>query len=180
MRKAIIIVLLLGLYLLPATVVLGQTDQPATSSKKGGATSISTAHQTAAAPQDPSQLTYARLYCTADGNSHFQNVTVDLRKIDFAPPAAPVHIGESVPASSTFFGGFEAGWGARDVQSRLYHPAPAAQFIIVLQGEFSITTTDGETRDFHPGDVFRLEDTPPCKGHITVVGDTPGFFMFVR
>jgi hypothetical protein len=25
-----------------------------------------------------------------------------------------------------------------------------------------------------------LEDTSPCKGHITVVGDQPGFLMFVR
>jgi uncharacterized cupin superfamily protein len=50
----------------------------------------------------------------------------------------------------------------------------------VLEGVFSVTATDGETRRFRPGDVFRLEDTPPCKGHITVVGDTPGYLMFAR
>jgi len=27
---------------------------------------------------DPSRFTYARLYCTSDGETHFQNVTVDL------------------------------------------------------------------------------------------------------
>ena len=123
---------------------------------------------------------YSLLYCTPDGNSHFRNVTVELRAVDFAPPAAPIHIGGAVPASTAFFGGFEAGWGADDFESGIYHPAPAAQFIVVLKGDFSITTTDGETRRFRGGDVFRVEDVLPCKGHITVVGDTPGFFLFAR
>lgn len=78
------------------------------------------------------------------------------------------------------FGGFEAGWGAHDLEAHLCHPAPAAQFIIILEGEFSVTAMDGETRRFRAGDVFRLEDTPPSKGHISVVGNKPGLFMFVR
>jgi uncharacterized cupin superfamily protein len=82
--------------------------------------------------------------------------------------------------SRAFFGGFDAGWGAQDLENRLNHPTPAIQFGIVLQGTFSITTTDGETRRLRPGSVFRLEDTSPCKGHITVVGEEPGFLMFVR
>jgi hypothetical protein len=130
--------------------------------------------------RDPSRFTYPRLFCTPDGNSHWESVTVELRKINFAPPSAPTYIGDNFPASSAFFGGFEARWGAHDLETRLYHPAPAAQFIVVLEGIFSITATDGETKRFRPGDVFRVEDTPPCRGHITVVGDKPGFFMFAR
>jgi hypothetical protein len=129
---------------------------------------------------DPSRFTYARLFCGPDGNSHFQDVTAELRKTDFAPPAPPVHIGSDFPAALAFFGGFDARWGAQDLENRLNHPTPAIQFGIVLQGSFSITTTDGETRRLRPGNVFRLEDTAPCKGHITVVGDQPGFLMFVR
>jgi hypothetical protein len=129
---------------------------------------------------DPSRFTYTRLYCTADGGTHFQDVTIELRKVSFAPPAPPIYVGGDLPASSAFFGGFEAGWGAHDLENRLNHPTPAVQFGMVLQGAFSITTTDGETRRFRPGDVFRLEDTSPCKGHITVVGDEPGFLMFAR
>jgi hypothetical protein len=60
---------------------------------------------------DPSRFTYARLYCTADGGTHFQDVTVDLNKKDFAPPAPPIYIGGELPASTAFFGGFDAGWG---------------------------------------------------------------------
>jgi len=120
---------------------------------------------------DPSRFTYARLYCGPDGNTHFQDATAELRKTDFAPPAPPIHIGSDFPASRAFFGGFDARWGSHDLENRLNHPTPATQFGIVLQGIFSITTTDGETRQLRPGSVFRLEDTSPCKGHITVVGD---------
>jgi hypothetical protein len=129
---------------------------------------------------DPSRFTYTRVYCTTDGDTHFQNVTVELRKISFAPPAPPIYIGGNLPASSAFFGGFDAGWGAHDLENRLNHPAPAVQFVTVLEGVFSITTTDGETRRFRAGDVFRVEDTSPCKGHIAVVGDKPVFPMFAR
>jgi hypothetical protein len=130
--------------------------------------------------RDPAHFTYARLYCGPDGNTHFQDVTADLRPANFAPPAPPINIGSDFAVSRAFLGGFEAGWGAHDLENRLNHPTPAVQFGIVLQGVFSITTTDGETRRLNPGSVFHLEDTAPCKGHITVVSDKPGFLMFVR
>jgi hypothetical protein len=129
---------------------------------------------------DPSRITYARVYCTPDGDTHFQDVTVELHKNRIAPPAAPIYVGGNLPASSAYFAGFEPGWGARDLENRLNHPAPAAQFIMVLHGVFSITTTDGKTRQFRTGDAVRVEDASPCKGHITVVGDQPGFLMVAR
>ena len=184
MRKVNIIVLVLGaLQLLATTLALGQGGNPPASTKESGATSgkgMTAEQQTADGSGDPSRITYLRLYCTPDGNSHWESVAVELPKIDFAPPAAPIHIGGKVTASTAFFGGFEAGWGAHDLETHLYHPAPAAQFVVVLEGDFSITATDGETRRFRPGGVFRVEDTPPCKGHITVVGDKPGFLLFAR
>ena len=79
-----------------------------------------------------------------------------------------------------FLAGFEARWGAADLVNHLYHPTPAVQLITVVEGAFSITATDGETRQLHAGDVVHLEDVTPCKGHITVVGDTLGFILFAR
>jgi len=130
--------------------------------------------------QDPSRFTYTRIYCTQDTETHFENVTVDLSKTNVAPPAAPVYAGGNRPVSSALFVGAEAYWGTHDLENRLSHPAPAAQFVVVLAGVCSVTTTDGETRRFSPGDVVRVEDTLPCKGHITVVGDKPGLVMFAR
>jgi hypothetical protein len=129
---------------------------------------------------DPSRFTYGRLFCTSDGDTHFENVTVELSKNRIAPPAAPIYVGGNLPASGVYFSGFEPGWGAPDLENRLNHPAPAVQFVTVLHGVFSITTTDGETRQFRTGDVLRVEDTSPCKGHITVVGDQPGYLMVTR
>lgn len=78
------------------------------------------------------------------------------------------------------FAGFGAHWGAQDVQARTFHPAPAAQFVLYLQGTMSITVTDGETRHFGPGDVLRVEDVAPCRGHLSVVGDRPSFTVISR
>jgi len=80
---------------------------------------------------DPSHFTYGRLYCTPDGESHFQNVTVELRKMNFAPPASPINVGGNSAAASAFFAGFEPHWGTEDLQKRLNHPTPAVQFLTV-------------------------------------------------
>ena len=183
MRKVNIIALMLVSLMLASTLALGQGEKPQVSVRENATTSgkaVTELETTTQVSHDPSRITYLRLYCTLDGNSHFQSVRGELRKTNFAPPAAPLYIGDNIPASTAFFGGFDSGWGAHDLKSRLYHPTPAVQFFIILEGEFSITATDGETRRFRPGDVLRLEDTAPCKGHTPVVGDKPGFTIFVR
>jgi hypothetical protein len=132
------------------------------------------------AQNDASKFPYVRLYCTPDHETHFADLTAELAEENFAPPAAPIHIGDTHPASSVFFAGFAPRWGAADLVNRLYHPTPAIQFLTVAEGVFSITATDGETRRLQAGDVVHLEDVAPCKGHITVVGDTVGFLVFAR
>ena len=131
-------------------------------------------------PRDPSRFTYTRVFCTPDNESHFENVTVQLAKTNVAPPASPAFAGGARPGSGTLFVAADAHWGTDDLKNRHNHPAPAAQFVVVLAGNFSVTTTDGNTRRFSPGNVIRVEDTAPCKGHITVVGDQPGSLMFAR
>ena len=74
--------------------------------------------------RDPSHFTYARLYCAPDGNTRFQDVTAELRKTNFAPPAPPIHIGSDFAASRAFFGGFDAGWarGTLKIASTILRP----------------------------------------------------------
>ena len=127
---------------------------------------------------DPSRLQSTRVYCTADNESHFDDVNVELSTTNFAPPAAPIYVGGRQPAAHTLFIAANPRWGAQDRMNGIYHPTPAAQFVVVLAGAWSITTTDSETRVFVPGDVVRLDDTTPCKGHIAVVGDRTGRLMF--
>ena len=135
---------------------------------------------TAKADDDAARFTYVRLYCTPDNESHFADVTAELTKENFAPPASPIAIGGNQQVSRAFLAGFEAHWGAADLKNHLTHPTPAVQVFSVLDGVFSITATDGETRELHAGDFVRLEDVAPCRGHITVVGDKPGYLLFAR
>jgi len=136
--------------------------------------------QTPPQSKNPSRFTYTRIYCTPDTETHFENVTVELSQRSFAPPAAPLYVGGNRAVSSAFFLGADARWGVHDLENRLNNPAPAVQFVVVAKGVLSVTTTDGETRRFRPGDVVRVEDTSPCKGHITVVGDEPTILMIAR
>lgn len=145
-----------------------------------GALGVSVMSPTAKAEDDASRFTYVRLHCTSDNQSHFTDMTVELAKENFAPPAAPIAIGGNKPTSRAFIAGFGAHWGAADLQNHLNHPTPAVQLFTVLRGVFSITATDGETRQLHAGDMVLLEDIAPCRGHITVVGDQPGFLLFAR
>jgi len=104
---------------------------------------------------------------------------VELGRVDAAPPAPP-SFAKGNAASRMVFAAFDARWGAEDLQSRKFHPAPAAQWVVYLEGVMSITVTDGETRHFGPGDVLRVEDTAPCKGHSSAVGDGPSFTVIAR
>jgi len=107
---------------------------------------VSVISSSANAEDDASRFTYVRLHCTPDNQSHFTDVTIELTKENFAPPAAPIAIGGNKPTSRAFIAGFGAHWGAADVQTHLNHPTPAVQLFTVLRGVFSITVTDGETR----------------------------------
>jgi hypothetical protein len=111
---------------------------------------VSVISSSANAEDDASRFTYVRLHCTADNQSHFTDVTIELTKENFAPPAAPIAIGGNKPTSRAFIARFEAHWGAADVQTHLNHPTPAVQLFTVLRGVFSITVTDGETRRYMP------------------------------
>ncbi len=59
------------------------------------------------------------------------------------------------------------------------HPAPRKQFVVVLEGEIEVETTNGERRSFVPGIVGLLEDVEG-RGHISRIrGDGPATFMAV-
>lgn len=128
---------------------------------------------------EPSRVSYARIYCTPDNESHFETVTTNLAKVDAAPPALPFYAKGS-SATRVAFAAFEAGWGAQDEKAKKYHPAPAPQYVIYLTGQMLVNTSDGQSRQFGSGDVLRVEDVAPCKGHISVAGPTPVHTMVVR
>ena len=104
--------------------------------------------------------TYVRLYADDKGESHFEDVPIELSEADFAPPAPLAFASGPVEASSTKFFSAPAGWDGT------WHPAPARQFMAVLKGEFEVEVSNGEIRGFRPGDLVLLDDLTG-KGHYT-------------
>ena len=96
-----------------------------------------------------------RIYNDANGDSHFEDVAVDLKdggEIGF--------LSELVPAKGIIF---------REVLPSYdydFHTAPQRQYIILLDGEIEIETSWGVKRRFKAGEVLLVEDTEG-KGHKT-------------
>lgn len=60
-----------------------------------------------------------------------------------------------------------------------WHPAPARQLVVLLDGEIEIEVGDGEIRRFRGGEILLLEDTAG-RGHRTRnVGAVPRRSLFV-
>ena len=117
---------------------------------------------------------YVRLYADESGESHFAEVEQALTLVEFAPPAAPLNLSPSLPASQTAFFGAPAGWQGE------WHPSPARNLFVVISGEWEIEASDGEVRRFAAGSILQVEDTSG-KGHASrVVSDQDSLAVLVQ
>ena len=102
-----------------------------------------------------SQTRYLRIYAGADGESHFDEVAVEL-----LPGPSASDLSALIPAKGVIFRRSAAD------QNVDYHPAPRRQFVVTLAGEAEMVASDGEMRRLGPGTVLLVEDTTG-RGHIT-------------
>ncbi len=110
-------------------------------------------------------MKYVRLYADQNGDSHFEDVEVEMSLVDFAPPAPPLDLSPSMPSTNVAFLRAPTGW---DDPS---HPVPRRLLFLFLAGEFEVTVSDGEVRRFTPGSIALAEDMS-SKGHASrVVGN---------
>ena len=103
-------------------------------------------------------MKYTRVYTDEIGESHFLDVDVEFKSIDFAPPAPPLDISDPLSATQCSFLRAPADWFGD------WHPAPFRQLHFYLAGEVEAETSDGEIRRFKQGDVVLVEDITG-KGH---------------
>lgn len=97
-----------------------------------------------------------RLYTGRDGESHFEDIDVEIEKIQAA---------EGIVFRQ-----------ARPGHTQDWHPAPRRQYVITLSGQGEIEIGDGTVRRFGPGDIILADDTTG-RGHITrVVGTNPRLY----
>jgi hypothetical protein len=147
--------------------------------RQDGLTIQSETAQTDHAPSESlSQISYTQIYASSDGETHFRDVTVPLTRFSPAPPAQPFAQSALQSATTIRHAAFEAHWGVYDRDHNIFHNASERRFVSVRRGISWVRTSDGETRQFHPGDVFEAIDVAPSKGHITWVGDEPSIVLF--
>lgn len=112
---------------------------------------------------------YTRLYEDSNGESHFEDWEIELSPVDFAPPAAPLHVAKFLSTGESLWVGAGPDW-----EGETLHPSPRRQIFCTVQGEYEVTASDGSVRRFPQGSVLLLEDTEG-KGHSTRIiseGDT--------
>lgn len=117
-------------------------------------------------------MEYVRVYADENGESHFEDVEVELTPVDFAPPAPPMNLSAFTPATQFAFVSASVGWYGD------WHPTPRRQIFFSLSGEIEVEVSDGEVRRFGPGSVTLLEDTWG-KGHTTRVVGTADVLLAV-
>jgi hypothetical protein len=110
-------------------------------------------------------MRYVRLKADNGGESHFEQVAVDLNEADYRPPAPVLFVSHSYRADGLQFIRLPAGWTGDSIRP------PKAQFLICLKGHLEVTASDGEKRTFGPGDSIMMEDISG-KGHRTRVKGT--------
>lgn len=112
-------------------------------------------------------MRYTRVFADEKGETHFEDVEVELELVDFAPPASPLMLSRFNSATRFAFCVFPSGWFGE------WHPTPRKQFFFGLSGEYEVKVSDGESRVFGPGSVVLVEDVAG-KGHVTRVVGSEG------
>jgi len=119
-------------------------------------------------------MRYVRIWTDDDGESHFEDVEVELVTAEYAPPAPPFDLSSPWPAERAIFFSIPAGFHGD------WHPAPRRQLYVNLGGRLAVEVSDGEVRQLDPGDIVLTEDLAG-RGHVTrVIGDEPSVGMFVH
>ena len=107
-------------------------------------------------------MDYTRIYCDATGESHFEDVSVPVAPINFAPPAPPLSVAAPIRAERLILAELPLAW------SSTWHPAPQRQFYFHLSGTLEVKVSDGQVRQFSSGSLVLLEDITG-RGHCTRV-----------
>lgn len=89
-----------------------------------------------------------RIWTAKDGNSEFEEGTIDLSKGERGDVLSGNVASSSISFRETKSGGTFAA-----------HDAPTRQFVLTLSGTLEFKTAKGETFTINPGDILLAEDT---------------------
>ena len=106
-------------------------------------------------------MDYLRIWADAEGESHFEDVTLDRAVNPAERGVAELWVSPGVDVDCVQFLTVQA-----VDQVPAAHNAPRRQFVVFLDGWVRITTSDGETRTLPAGSMVLAEDEHG-KGHVT-------------
>lgn len=111
-------------------------------------------------------MKYIRLFADDDGESHFADVEIEFTDVEYTASAPPLGLSPMFPSTHFGFMNAPAGWESD------WHPSSARNYFVVINGEWEVTASDGETRRFGPQSLLLVEDMTG-KGHKSrVVSDS--------
>ncbi len=119
----------------------------------------------------PLKFKYVKIYGSEDGETHFEDVEMEMEYKDYAPPSPLIAVTPHMSATGTVAIGFPSGWFGG------FHAAPKHQWMTFTAGKMEICVTDGEKRIFEAGTAV-LQMDAGSKGHSTrIVGDDDCFMI---
>jgi hypothetical protein len=111
-------------------------------------------------------MTYTRLYASDDGESHFEDIEIAFVQGKHVPSGPPLGLSEAWIATNSSFMEAPRGWESS------WHISSTRNFFVVINGDWEVTASDGETRRFGPQSLLLVEDMTG-KGHKSrVVSDS--------
>ena len=111
-------------------------------------------------------MKYIKLFADDAGQSHFADVEVEFADSDYTPSAPPLGLSTLTAATQFGFMNAPAGWESD------WHPSGARNFFVVINGEWEVTASDGETRRFGPQSLLLVEDITGQGHKSRVVSDS--------
>ena len=109
-----------------------------------------------------------RVYTGDDGESHFEDVDVDLTPEGLVGALSPLQPATGIRFRETG-GDYDYDW----------HQAPRRQYVINLTGGVEIEVGDGSTRRLMAGDVLLAEDVTGRGHRSRAIGNAPRLSVFV-
>jgi hypothetical protein len=100
-------------------------------------------------------MIYTRIYSDDNGDSHFEEITVALHDNGMVGFLSGNYVVSNLQFRENIT---DYNWD--------FHTAPARQFIVLLDGEIEIETSQGDKRRFKGGDILLVDDLSG-KGHRT-------------
>ena len=118
-------------------------------------------------------MRYVRLFADDTGESHFDDIEMEFTATDYVQSAAPLDFSATFPSSQVAFMRAPAGWTSE------LHVSSARNIFVVLSGEWEVTASDGESRNFEIGSALLVEDTTGTGHSSRVVSDTESVAVVV-